>query len=359
MARKIDLDNLIKLDVVNNIREIRYLYYDFIFYFIRRKKLDEISLVNHDAGLMLSRINEEIELICGAEDGFELFSDYLPLVCLDKLDRERFEGRDYEHIRDILLLSFNSRCLSYNEISQISTSNERMVDFVWGWLRELPMDDMELIFDNKTPVTPHLRFAMKGIKEHIDRLPKSYDLLGFKSQLDSSNSKHFEVVKFFDLCDFIRLSNGGRVGVDGKRGLMEYICFYWGRASMDNSMVLFVENNKDHLKWAWNYYLKVINDGVVPVWVSSGYSEDHRKLLITAYDLMSFNEAGKKLFISRLSKALSQEKYRDKMTDRKQVSFPLGLQTKDRLLCLAKRENKKIYEVIECLINQEYEKVMK
>ncbi|HEK1023593.1 TPA: hypothetical protein SMQ12_001656 [Proteus mirabilis] len=112
------------------------------------------------------------------------------------------------------------------------------------------------------------------------------------------------------------------------------------------------EKDKEQIEWARNY-LKKYND---------------RFLFFDAYrfasplvQLKSFFDTWnirvherKELLVIKMKKAWAQEKYREKIKDKKIINAYIPIDTKEKLDMMAKRDNKKMNEFLIYLIEKEY-----
>lgn len=123
-------------------------------------------------------------------------------------------------------------------------------------------------------------------------------------------------------------------------------------------------NSKRKIEWTENY-LKEKNCYIDNIYGS--FLDQQKKFIILAsLDLIEFKSGvlkkydykqsdGKKKFIDRMEKSWNQKKYRDAGRERKLYRLALTKRTKDRLGKMARANNVKPDEMLERLINYQYE----
>ncbi|WP_374555718.1 hypothetical protein [Aquitalea pelogenes] len=80
--------------------------------------------------------------------------------------------------------------------------------------------------------------------------------------------------------------------------------------------------------------------------------------LIIYFDKITSNTSEKILYIDRIKRRFNQAKYKEKVKNKKQCNYVLKIKTISMLEELAKINDKKMTEIIEDLINEEYNKTI-
>lgn len=106
------------------------------------------------------------------------------------------------------------------------------------------------------------------------------------------------------------------------------------------------------MEWAENY-LKKYDDSFIIL--------DAYRFASSLVKLKSFfdtwsrvTDEKKELLVIKMKKAWSQEKYREKVKDKKVINAYIPIDTKEKLDMMAKRDNKKMNEFLIYLIEKEY-----
>ncbi len=116
-------------------------------------------------------------------------------------------------------------------------------------------------------------------------------------------------------------------------------------------------DNKEQCDWALRYIRNkdpiIFNKYIT----STECPEEIYLSVIASFDSWQTSAAEKELFLIKIKKAWSQKKYRDEISDKKLLNTYISQDAKRKLDRLTKGSKKKINEVIEDLINKEYEKL--
>ena len=124
------------------------------------------------------------------------------------------------------------------------------------------------------------------------------------------------------------------------------------------------EDSKNQIEWTKNY-LKNKNHYVDNIYGISS-SQLYKAVLLASLDLIEFESGilkkseyqesiAKNNFIDRMKKSWNQKKSRDAGTTRKSYHLALKTNVKDRLDKMAEIDNMKLVDMLEMLINSEYE----
>ncbi|WP_339889890.1 hypothetical protein [Neptuniibacter pectenicola] len=115
------------------------------------------------------------------------------------------------------------------------------------------------------------------------------------------------------------------------------------------------EDNESQCIWAWEYMQK----GKIPTQLFSPSTKDLYNTIIAAYDLWRAQPDTKKLFHMNISKAWGQKKHRDGLIGKKPLNTYLKESTKQKLDILSSHHDKKIHQILEKLITEEFERISK
>ncbi|EUC84403.1 hypothetical protein HMPREF1570_2119 [Klebsiella oxytoca KA-2] len=130
-------------------------------------------------------------------------------------------------------------------------------------------------------------------------------------------------------------------------------------------------NEEDAVLWAWNNLQKVQGDKVgyidriykslkapeLTSWFTPLNHAERNLALRAALDLWDDAPDTKRLFLLNLNKAWNQQKLRQSRTDKKALNTYLKNETKRRLDFIAKRNEIRISDMLEKLINEHYRKI--
>ena len=348
-------DRILDWDVSSKAREIRYIYYDFVMVYWRKTIISRIQFNERDVQYMLDRINKTLKIIYERKSPVDELDGFFNGEV--RLDEERIESCDSQYISDLFIAEFRYRCLSDADWSWLSKGNQRAVDLIWSFISGITREDLFLMLNEKLPLMRYHINNFPGAKEVYEREVVPYKLMHFDYDLIDVRLKYDSILAFFDFLNLFGDDLGCKYNINAKMkaNVIGYMKQLWLFSIEDDSMLRWASKNKKYLYRAWQYYLKTMEDGLIPAWFCSKYSEDYTRPLILAYDLLSSDYSCKKLFMSRLAKACAQEKYRENLPSKKQVSFSIRTDVKDKLDKLAERQGKKLYELIEQLIEREYE----
>lgn len=348
-------NRILDWDVSNMAREIRYIYYDFVVMFWGEERASRIRFNECNVQYMLDEINKVLKIIYEEKSPFVEFDDFFNGVV--KLDKEKIESCSSKYISDVLINEYRYWCLPDGDFSWLSKDNERAVDFTWAFIASLTKHDLFLMLDGQVPLTRYLINNYPKVRDVYEKDVVPYRLMGGDYDLNNTSLKYDSILLFLDFLGYFRkeLDYDRTINSERKANVISRIKGLWFCSIGDDSMIRWVSKNKDYLSWAWQYYLKTMEDGLVPYWFFSKCEKHYAKLLVLAYDLLSVDYSSKKLFMARLAKACAQEKYRENLSIKKQVSFSIRADVKDKLDELAEEQGKKLYELIEQLIEKEYE----
>ncbi|AWH87906.1 hypothetical protein [Limnobaculum parvum] len=116
------------------------------------------------------------------------------------------------------------------------------------------------------------------------------------------------------------------------------------------------KEDKEQCKWAWEYIKRsgiIINNEKILIPFSK---KEMYFTIIAAFDSWPVLDVEKELFLIKMRKAWSQKKYRDDVSDKKLLNTYISKEAKKKLDIMTKINKKKINEIIELMIDNEYDK---
>ncbi|WP_429076676.1 hypothetical protein [Aeromonas hydrophila] len=280
-------------------------------------------------------------------------------ILIDKLRDMNLKTRDARseepsQIKNLMKEIFDCCNLSSEAFDWISPDNQRLCDFVWACLRishssrsgMLTYEQALKITDNSDEEEQDRRPVIDLIGTKSNHRDYLYDQLGLPKSSSDSHTKRNCIIRFFDLWDASR---------EKKEKQMEAFSYAWNKIKNKSKMVDWLNKNDDMAGWAWNYTVKTYLSLKIPAWVDlSNSKKDEKEALITLYDLLSVEHRA--IWMASLSKSGAQQKYRKNSSDRKAMGIPLSEEHKEMLKKMAKDSNLRIYQVVEEMIEQEYQR---
>ncbi|MFM5840897.1 hypothetical protein ACET68_20760 [Aeromonas rivipollensis] len=279
-------------------------------------------------------------------------------ILFDKLRSMGIKAKDvsFEDSFKIKLLMndiFDYCNLTSDAFEWISSDNQRQCDFLWTYLRM--SDERRGILEYKQSLTipnEHEEFDEKdrrriptvnllGLKSNL------YESLGLPTLVDGSHAKKECIIRFFDLWDVSR---------ERKEDQMEALVYAWNKIKNKSKMADWLNKNDNMVDWAWTYTLKKFLNFDTPAWVDLSNSKNEEKeknALITLYDMLSVKD--QTLLMASLSRSGAVQKHRINSNNRKSMSIPLSDEHKDMLKQIARDSNRKIYQVVEEMIDKAYQ----
>lgn len=223
-------------------------------------------------------------------------------------------------------------------------NNEQACYWVWGYLRSA---DRYML---KFPYQP-------SYFEDADIPP--YENMKLETSPVNTQHRYNLVVDFFDSW-YEQPAN--------KTQLIEHLKKEWQAIYAKPKPFKWLDINDDEqCEWVWNYIvqaqkpepLKYITSSErmkIPTLYLSPLNIEEKKLAIyAAIDLWRGHKDSIKLFFKNINKTVSQQKHRIKKIDSKPFNTYLKIDTKARLDEIARRQDKKIIDIIDQLINQAYD----
>ena len=224
---------------------------------------------------------------------------------------------------------YNSTVIQRNEFNWIK-ENDRYC--YWAWI------NIRSVFNVRGEPEFHGPMLNLPLYERmiIDRKPSS------------TNERYNAIISFFDQLD---------KNIDTKRNYLSYLKESLGSMSYYlKSFNWLNENDDEQCNWAFRYITTGNTNIFNPYIITSTLSTKEIYLtIITSFDTWYSSPAEKELFLIKIKKAWSQKKYRDETLKKKLLNTYISHDAKNKLDKLTKGSRRKINEVIEELINKEYE----
>lgn len=267
--------------------------------------------------------------------------------------REDFEEQNT--IKTLMLDVFNAHCLSAESFSWIDPDNERLCNFVWAYILSSIYKDDALECKQSLSIKDEKQNRHGERPESVTDLQSShrenryiYLYLNLPLHVTSSREKRECIVHFFDLWTASRRK---------KERQLEYFSHTWGKIKNKSKMEDWLIKNEGMAEWAWNYTFKTYLAFTAPIWLDlSGVNKSNKakQAMITLYDLLSTEH--RTILMASISKSGSVQKNRINSEGRKSMSIPLSEERKEMLKRIAKDSNRRIYQVVEDMIVQEYQR---
>lgn len=158
------------------------------------------------------------------------------------------------------------------------------------------------------------------------------------------------------------------ISFDAKRRFLSQCQTVWSDIFTNDKYVKWIDkNNEEQLEWAWNY-LRNSNPYVqfgAPTTKESLYDEIaiaidkiHDPQVSSIPDTFHHPDNPRmELFIAKMKKSWSQQKYRNSDKARKPITFGANQTTRKRLEKIVEHERKHINDVMQSLIDNEYERI--
>lgn len=205
-------------------------------------------------------------------------------------------------------------------------NNDRMVFWVWGTVRRASNIDLGL----PSPVVP---------------TPYLYQQMFVNKEASNTQERYERVVEFFDCW-----SQHHNIKVDYLNRLQSE----WGAINESPRPLKWLKEDDEQCRWASAYSekIKIQEFQFKPVNTKELFLS-----VIATFDLWQAPSDSKKLFLININKAWSQKKHRDTLVGKKSLNTYLKEGTKQKLNELSELRGRKIHEILEELITQEYERL--
>ena len=217
--------------------------------------------------------------------------------------------------------------------------DDRACYYVWG--KTINLDTIN-IQDKKIKDT--FQFGYGSIikkKETSNKL----EALNLNKYPANTQERIDQIILIFDLID---------LEIQKKEKALHDIKNEWSDIySQTNNFKWLDFKNKEICEWAWNY-IKKHSDFCINLSPINDY--ERYLCFYAAFDLWSAGKDTKKLFNININKAISQQKFRAGIKNKKALNTFIDKKAKEKLEFLSKNKNMRINQVIEYLIENEFNK---
>lgn len=271
---------------------------------------------------------------------------YSCMQCLDNLLSSMNE-REVEELLQCIDNGYAEFILEMDLFDWI-VNDEQAAFWLWGYLYQTP--DSIIGFSNEM-LTPSPE-------------QNQYRSLGLSNDLHTHSARVNAVIDLFDMA-IITCKNKTRKEV--VKSLLAKWCSIYSKPRPVKWLPV---DDEETISWVWNAIkeyqnksgkdlgggLTETNTGL-STWFTPLSSSEKLLAIRATFDLWKGHPDSKKLFLSNLNKAYNQRKLRQSRTDKKALNTYLKNETKERLDQLAIHYDKRISDVIEMLINNDYKQV--
>lgn len=220
--------------------------------------------------------------------------------------------------------------------------DDRACYYVWGKTINL---DTTNIQDKK--INDTFKFGHGSIVNKKET-PNKLEVLNLNKYPADTQERIDQIILIFDLID---------LDIQKKEKALHDIKNEWSDIySQKNNFKWLDFKNKEICEWAWNY-IKNHSDFCINLSPINDY--ERYLCFYAAFDLWSAGKDTKKLFNININKAISQQKFRAGIKNKKALNTFIDKKAKEQLEFLSKNKNMKINQVIEYLIESEFNKLKK
>ena len=262
---------------------------------------------------------------------------------LDEYERKINESISKNENKEEIKKSVKNTCMEILLPDQFFSwihEDDRIINYVWGRILKL---DIESIKHKKWKeiLDYHTGQTTKINKHKIS----TYDELKFNKNPSNKNEKLDIIIMFFDLID---------LDITKKESLLNKIKDEWIDAFNNGIKFKWLNiEDKETCEWAWEYINKHSN---YCHFFSPICNDDWYLFFYAAFDLWDASQDTKKLFSININKAISQQKFRAGIKNKKALNTFIDKKAKEKLEILSKIKNMRINQVIEYLIENEFNK---
>lgn len=258
-----------------------------------------------------------------------------------------------DHIKDsrqieLLLMRMTASCqaalMDESDFNWVKTS-ERACYWLWGYIRSA--DDAMLGYFSSNSSIPSIP------------LHTLYETFNLNLNPVTTEERFQSIIQFFDMWSESK---------ERKRDFLQIREAEWQTIYAKPKPFKWLDINDDEqCEWVWNYivqaqkpetlgYIITSERMKIPTLYLSPLNIEEKKLAIyAAIDLWRGHKDSIKLFFKNINRTVSQQKHRIKQKDKKPFNTHLTIDTKARLDEIARRQDKKIIDIIDQLINQAYD----
>ncbi|SPW28701.1 Uncharacterised protein [Edwardsiella tarda] len=261
-------------------------------------------------------------------------------------------GSIYQELND----AYQTNIFSDNQLLWIKNSH-RAIYYVWGTLQK----ERDELAKNISNTTIHSIVYALPLKK-IEFSNSIYE----KKPVDV-DEMYYQIVEYFDLYPYMNF-NGT------KEKVFNAIKERWGVINGAKDPFPWLDSKNDvMIEWCINYielfrlkteemlsdptqiifpfqYIPTQEKYYTPISLSEKYNA-----VYAFYDLWNTHKDTKKLFLLNINKAWNQQKIRLNRKNKKSINSVVSTETKKKLDYLSKHYNKRINDMLELLIEQEYE----
>lgn len=175
-----------------------------------------------------------------------------------------------------------------------------------------------------------------------------YDQLPINKIPASTKERYDAIIEFFDTL---------RIDVKLVRAYFSRLRIKLQQVYAFSTSFLWIKKeNKKQCEWAWDYMKRsgviIKNENILtPISKKEMYFT-----IIAAFDSWFALDVEKELFLIKMKKAWSQKKYRDEVSGQKLLNTYISQNAKDKLDKMTAISKRKINEMIELMIDNEYKK---
>ncbi|BFM50009.1 hypothetical protein [Marinomonas sp. THO17] len=226
--------------------------------------------------------------------------------------------------------AFNSTQLPHSYFRWVDKNDTRLCNWLWCYLKKHTNSNSQ---DTETQHIPH------PLLSRLSSQP-------FLIEKDNNTDRYADILNAFYF---------GELTAKHQQDVLEFLKSLWFEVEADTSVTDWL-GDSNVIQWQWAYsYLQNVKTRPLPMAWTSHRDNEKREIVITTIDLAD-NLDRKALLIDKMKKAWSQKKFREKSNGKKPYSISMTQNTKQKLNALAEEHEMKINEMIELLIQNEYNK---
>ncbi len=267
-----------------------------------------------------------------AEEGAKCINQFISSLDWEYQRKDEFARSLYAQAKQNLLPD--------NELDWLKNS-ERACYFVW-----VTISKSQFFSAPNSPV-----FLPSGMHPEGTLYATSYTQLNLKNGPSNSDERFKEVVNYFD-----RVTQP----LDWQRVLVAHLKSQWGIIFNSRKPFSWLrKDDEDQIRWAWEYLGK-LSLGTSKPSVFGFYPPSIGEMYLAiyaAFDTWGESYETKRHFLIDFNKAWQQKKHRDSRIGKKVCNLVLRDEVKDKLDQLAKQRGKKLNQLVEELIENEYDKL--
>ncbi|SGZ19828.1 hypothetical protein [Moritella viscosa] len=242
--------------------------------------------------------------------------------------------------------------VSNDDIDWLDENNEFMCYLIWSSINLINKKNTtpKNVFTNVELSTDHMTFNFNDIFTPRFFISPDCDILPITKKPHSSKEARVLIVNSID---------SSELTISNKIQLINFLREQYSK-SFDIKIYKWIDkNNEEQINWIYNYLeekeMKLDNFTLPSL-------KNEYNMLISAFCLWNFKSVddkigSKDMFLLRLRKAWNQKKHRDNNQNKKPYNIEMSIDIGDKIAFIARSYDKKKNEIVEMLINQEYEKL--